>query len=208
WPEALFIDSRWANPARAALRVLRLKLRILLTRAFGGAIVWTVHNRAPHEPPGEYQRYARFMDWFQRRVSLAIAMDDAQLPDLASRFPSTRQWRTIPHPAYNLPEPVPLSPEFAVEGARRLAVMFGKMRHYKGAPQAMTAFVEAASGGDRLIVAGRARDRDMSKRLAAIAAASGGAAVYVDRAITDRELAALLSAADVAVFNFSAILNS
>lgn len=88
-----------------------------------------------------------------------------------------------------------------------LAVMFGKLRPYKGVPEAISRFRAAAGNGEVLVVAGGVSDPALRREIEAAAAGTDAVRLLFGD-LPELELASLLRAADLSIFNFTRILNS
>ena len=214
WPERYFGARSLAGLLRSSLALARIRLLVALLRRRGGALVWTAHNLAPHDrlPPAEGRRYRRFMQWFLPRIDIALAMSERQVPMLRERFPeiSAERWRVAAHPAYEFPPAADRDAVLAgldIPGDARVVAMLGLVRSYKGIPGAIEAFLEAAGPRDYLVVAGRCADAGLVESIRS--AMCGSPQVrFLDKWLSDQEIASYLGAADLALYNFTAILNS
>ena len=215
WPENLFRPSKPTGLLWTALVWWRFFAAIDLVRRHG-ALVWTVHNLERHESlsPGWRSLQKWLLPRFYARVDVAVAMSAAQLPQLRSTFPDIRadRWRVVAHPHYRgvyrgVRPPAEIRELFEVPEAARLAVLFGNLRPYKRVPDVVRAFRQAAVAGEVLVVAGPIRDRALRREIEAAAAGSDAVRLRFGP-LSDDDLASLLRAADIALYNFSRVLNS
>lgn len=215
WPENLFneISPREALRARIRRWLVFHAIRRVRRR---GALVWTVHNFARHEPmsPRHARQAGYWLRRFRAQVDIAIAMDAAQLPELQRRFPEipATRWRVIPHPHYReaFAERDTRAQTRAALGigeTTTLVSMIGNARPYKGIIEAIAAF--RATAGDRaLLIAGIPGEDGFAAHIRAEAARDPRIHL-IARQLTDREVASFYAASDLALLNYTTeMLNS
>lgn len=192
WPE---VRLRGTTPLRSLGRGVLFLLLLLRIRAQGLAVVRTLHNVAPHEPPTVPQ--ALLLGLCDRWTTLTIRLSDHVTAPIGLR--SVR----IPHGHYrdwfrsfDVPEPVP----------GRL-LHFGLVRRYKGVESLLAAFTGLADPSWSLRVVGKQIDPAVGDAIARavgpdprVSAADG----YVD----DAQLAAEIGESELVVLPAAGTGNS
>lgn len=202
WEDALYRNLRreaWPAAQAAALAELdRLK-------AAGGRFLWTLHNIEPHDLDGQAAR--RFMAALAARAdALHLHSDWAarQAIELYDADPAKLQ--VIPHPSYRGLYPAASDratarAELGLPEGRRVVLMFGNLRGYKGFEEALEAL--RGSGADlQLVIAGRAGPFDP------VADVSDPRVTIIKGYIDEVEVGRLFAAADYALFPFRRISTS
>jgi glycosyltransferase involved in cell wall biosynthesis len=217
WPEAVFwnrLSMLHERGARfAAERLLATAQRV---RAGGGAVIWTIHDLWPHDgiPPSLLATWERFFPALLDQMDGVVSLSRTGLREARAIYPGLRCKPSLVVPHLHFRDAFPAGP--GREEARRalglpergmVLCCLGQIRAYKGILPLVQAF--AAAGTDALlIVGGNCQDAALAGRLRAAADAAGPAVRLELRVLTDQELALIYAAADLAVFNFSSVLNS
>jgi glycosyltransferase involved in cell wall biosynthesis len=217
WPEAVFWNRlSTLHPRGARLAADRLLATARRIRAAGGAVIWTIHDLRPHDgiAPALIASWRHFFPAFLDQVDAVISLSRTALDQVHAAFPVLRSKPSLvaPHPHVRGAFAAPHPPEAA---RRQLGLApdspvfcsVGQMRPYKALPALIRAFAAAGTGGV-LIVAGQCRDPALADDLRAAANAAGPAVRLEPRLLSDDEVGLIHAAADIAVFNFAAILNS
>lgn len=199
---------------QARRRVANLVDRLQLFKAAGGVVVWTVHNREPHENrfPEAERELQEALAALSDHVHVMCQRTANELPALASVEPG--RLLVIPHSSY-----VGWYPDVISQAAarRRLGLgadepvvgLIGGVRPYKGIDRLLAALdrPEVAATGLRAIVAGKPSVHPdavaLCKRIKAHSRVSSHLA-FVD----DTELQVYMKAADVIVLPYRQTLNS
>ncbi len=202
WEDALYRNLRreaWPAAQAAALAELdRLKVA-------GGRFLWTLHNIEPHDLDGRAAR--RFMAALAARAdALHLHSDWAARQAIELFDAEPAKIHVIPHPSYRGLYPVPpdrasARAELGLPEGRRVVLMFGNLRGYKGFEEALEAL--RGSGADlQLVIAGRAGPYDPVADVGdpRVTILKG----YVDDALVSR----FFAAADYALFPFRRISTS
>ncbi len=198
-----------AKTSRRAIRLERLLRRL---RAQGIAVVWTIHNLAPHEP-------------VHPRIEHRLARDVASIADAAivhsqhardhavAHFGHTGKLAVIPHGNYIGAYPEPLATPAELRRARGIPddayvfVSFGQVRRYKRLPELAEAFRALAGDDLRLLIVGAPVDTAEADRLRTLAAGDGRIVLDLRR-IPTAEVTAVHSIADAAVFSYDDMFSS
>jgi beta-1,4-mannosyltransferase len=193
WPERHF---RRGAPGAA----LGFAARLLLARALGYRIVWTVHNLAPHEDAAG----DRIVRAVLERVATLVVHCEAGREELVGR-----RAVVIPHGSYVGRYPNGITPAMArarlgLEPQARVLVSFGQIRPYKGLGELLGAFAGLAAPHARLVIAGRPVGPDDTLRDAAV---DERVRLHL-RHVPDAEVQVFLNAADLVVLPYRAVLTS
>lgn len=208
WPDAQFSRK---GPVRARVRSLMLRLLLVLARARGTRVVWTVHNFANHEGRNA-QVEARFFAYLQKVVSGVHFMSEASRAEAYERLPhlAERPFVILPHGHYRAvvsPAPRAAARErLDLPGTGVLFAFVGQIRRYKGVGQLLDAFTAVQSPTARLLVAGAVKDD--SAPFLEESARSDDRIELVLRYLEDAEISTMVSAADVVVLPYEKVTNS
>jgi glycosyltransferase involved in cell wall biosynthesis len=198
--------------ARTHVRVARYALALRMLRANGIRIVWTVHNRRPHERPFPWLDEPLFR--YTARMSDALVLHTPT----AARYVATDLQRAIPawiapHPHYRGAYPADGRPRaeqraaYGLDPSSFVYLMFGQVRDYKRIPEAVRAFRELPDRDANLIVAGAPRDDAAVAEIRAAAAGDERVTTLL-RHVPDEEVSTLFELADAAVLNQREIFTS
>jgi glycosyltransferase involved in cell wall biosynthesis len=191
-------------------------LDLLVTKARGIRVVWTVHNLVDHESPNRRAEtlFSRLL--FKLADAVFFHCERArQLVQEQYRLPPRALEKSVvvPHPSY-----VGLYDDRATkdEARTRLSIrpsdvvflFFGSIRRYKGGPELVDAFTSSSSlGRARLLVAGQVPDESLARELAS--AAAGDGRIEIRAAFVDpSEVQWFFRAADFVVFPYREVLTS
>jgi beta-1,4-mannosyltransferase len=216
WPENIFW-SRIAGKSNFVAELISNRVVKLAERckSEGKPVVWTVHNLRPHEKlsVGREKIYNSMMDRLLPLVTDLIVMSQDTIGQIRATFPALSRARIhfVPHPHYQdyfkkFMGSTNLRDELAIPIGCPVFCSIGRLRPYKNILDTIDVLQKAFKNEFRLIVAGSG-DR---KYIAEIAAKIGTdrRIILIDRALRDEEFVEILSFSDIAIFNFSSILNS
>lgn len=208
------IVQRAASVAEATDRLSRFGELIDGLRDRGGRLIWTVHNRFPHEVLYRDVEVGLYRFLAARADAIHIMSPDtpAMLADTCE-LPTDRTVR-IPHPSYLGVYGVPPSRaearrELGVDDDVPTALFFGQMRPYKGLQTLIDAVRRLAESGRTaplLLLAGSATPEAKDEITAAVG--SDVKTITQFGFVPDSDLGMWFAAADIAVFPYRAILNS
>ncbi|GAB2711620.1 glycosyltransferase family 4 protein [Kitasatospora kifunensis] len=133
-------------------------------KAAGAVIVQSVHNLAPHEPTPAMVTFGARVDLLTDGAVFFSAEHERLARGLRPLLPGSALH--LPHPLF----PAPASFALARAGGLRVGC-FGRQRAYKRTAPFAEAFLAAAPGQARLLVAGEVGDLVVDRRLRALAAA-------------------------------------
>jgi beta-1,4-mannosyltransferase len=206
WPQGYWRYNR--DPTKlggvlSGLTTIAFAVRLLVARALGYRIVWTVHQVYPHERAGASvdRRGAVVLAALSH---LLIAHDSATARSVGQELGRwARKLEIVPHGSYIGVYPegrarVQVREELDVPDDAVVFLCFGDLRAYKDVETLLRAFRSAHAPRAVLLVAGAIGDSDV--------AASVDAAIAADHRIspllgfvTNERVAELFAAADVAV---------
>lgn len=210
WPDG---DINRPSLLKSLQRMLMLAIAVWVIKMRGTKVVWTVHNTAPHDArrPGLSQA---FMQWFAKNCDGFIFMSEANRTAFYSRYkPSPNAGSVIiPHGHYRSCYPPAVDSASAKKALglaldQKTLLFVGMIKPYKNIDGLMQAFEDAKLADYQLVIAGTADSAplDLQRRLKAVN--KPNTHVFL-RFIPDEELALLMSAADVVILPYKAILNS
>lgn len=186
-------------PLAALVRSAGLLSSVLLCKARGVPIVWTVHNVAVFEARN-MPLYRLLMVALTRLIDGYIFLSESSKQDFHRRFPNVRPPASalIPHPAYPI-EVAPLPPEGPI-----VLAMLGEQKTYKEPLASLRLYEIARSLIDcRLMVAGTVHDPERFR-----SALAGREVEWIDRRLDDAELERAAKRAHFALLPYSTITNS
>lgn len=198
-----------ARTARRAVRLGRLLRRL---RADGVAVVWTIHNLAPHEPvhPRIEQRLSRAVASI---VDAAIVHSQHARTHAAAHLGQAEKLAVVPHGNYIGAYPEPSASPAELRRSRGIPddayvfLSFGQVRRYKRLPELAEAF-RALPGNDlRLLIVGAPVDAAEVDRLRSLAAADDRIVLDLRR-IPSADVTAVHAVADAAVFSYDDMFSS
>lgn len=199
----------------AAARLTTLGAALDAARRRGVRLVWTVHNRLPHElpyPDIERSLYQHLSDRADIVHVMAPATADI-LSDIVRLDPS--RVRMIPHPSYEgIYDSGAMSRALARESFNlddeRAVLFLGQIRPYKGVRHLVEAVTRASDRPDApdiaLLLAGTVKE--MSRTAFESSLPSRPRTIAHLEFVPDSEVERWFLATDVAVFPYRAILNS
>lgn len=207
WPEVYYRHHGASTPAALALSWLRLglfALRLLVARAAGYIVVWTVHQVRPHESPSPLlDRAGTFL--LARAAHLLVAHDPSTADQAAEAFGSSRRPSLVAHGSYVGVYPAgrgraEVRAELGLPGDAFVLLSFGHLRRYKGLDLLLEAFASTAGSltDARLVLAGLAVDGEEGEAVTS-AATRDARVVPLLGFVPDERVAELFGAADVVV---------
>ena len=211
WEDAVYRNEPTEALARQAAQAFLLALETFLEA--GGALVWTLHNEAPHD--GRYLELHR-----ELAARLAQLADVVHVHSLAGLAHARRglgvaaaRVALIQHGNYaghypRLGGPVAASRAgLGLGAARRVLLLFGRLGRYKGGAELLAALAELDDPGLWLLIAGKQID-PLEPVLGQLPAAVRARTVVLDRFIPPEQVPVLFHACDLAVLPYRASLTS
>lgn len=215
------VHVHWTTPIvqqapsrrRARARVRAIDGALAAAKSRGAHVVWTVHNRLPHELRFDAEE-RQLLSALHRHADAVHVMSPSTrtlLADVIDLDPS--KMVTLPHPSYVgcYPSPRPRSVERNARGLddRDFAILFlGQIRPYKGLSDLVAATENIAAVGRRpvLMIVGAATHEDQ-RTIERLTAHLPEVLVRIGHA-SDEGISGWFASADVAVFPYRRILNS
>jgi beta-1,4-mannosyltransferase len=209
WPDGYISPN--GGLVKTWQRILLLAAIVCLLKLKGSKLVWTVHNTSPHD--ALYPRLSQwFMGWFIRRCNGFIFMSEANKSSFYQRYqpPENIRYAIIPHGHYRSCYPPEITRTtakqlLALDVDKKILLFVGMIKPYKNIPGLMQAFNDAKLGDYQLVIAGAPESDALRAELEALKDAN--TRLFL-RFIPDSELNLYMSAADVVILPYKAILNS
>lgn len=217
WVEYLFVARR--KPAKtqwtvSAGLVARLIISLILLRARGIRIVWTIHNIAPHEP--RCPRLERVAFRVIARLATALLLHShwaaGRAIDEFGRHVE-KKIRVGPHGNYidfykeDYRARSVIRKELNVPDDAFVYLIFGNLRDYKRVPEAIEAFRALTCDDVALVIAGSVHDRNLQNRIES--AAAGDLRIRMEIGfVADEGVGALFAAADAVILNYAEVFSS
>ena len=210
WPDG---DINRPSLAKSLQRMLLLGAMVCLLKLKGSKLVWTVHNTAPHDALRPRLSHW-FMQWFTRRCDGFIFMSEANRAAFYQRYHTSPKshYAVIPHGHYRSCYPPAIDQPTAkkqlnLDPDKKVLLFIGMIKPYKNIDGLMEAFNQAALEDYQLVIAGTADTAPTELRAALETLKNTNTRLFL-RFIPDDELALFMSAADVVILPYKAILNS
>ena len=212
WTHGFIVAENWI---RTAAKTVRFVVELLIVRAVGIQIVWTVHNLSDHNGirPGYEISVTRRLLWlFDRLIVHCQVARDAVISTYGMLEPSLERLHVIPHGHYmdcyeNRIGRKEARTLLSYEEDIFLFLFLGIIRPYKGILGLIDAFRSIDSPCARMLIAGRPMDRDLERTL--LCHCEEDKRIHADlRFIPDSEIQVYMNAADVAVLPYERILTS
>jgi glycosyltransferase involved in cell wall biosynthesis len=201
--------------------LLKVFFGLLLFKVLGGTIVWTLHNKLPHNNP-----YPKTNRWIRRYFAKIATHLHVHCPGVVGEMSSflkvpQRKFFVVKHPDYPVtivPQPEAWTEikqkydqyltERAWNSSETIYLMFGQIKPYKGIEEVVDMFLShSAKSSKKLLVVGRIKDEDYGQRI--LAKASGAANIILIPEFVPNEDASLFyGISQYVIFNYTDILTS
>jgi glycosyltransferase involved in cell wall biosynthesis len=225
YPKVRAIHLHWVHPymarifwsgsgAKAYVRTLLLALDVLLVRLRGVKVIWTVHNLVSHESPDE-RREITARRWLAR-ASTRLVFHSAPARERVERLLSlglAHKSEIIPHGhlggmyAADQVREQQLRQQWRIAASERVVLFFGGIRRYKGVSRLLQALRELPGLPLRLIIAGRAFEKDLEREIESAARDDHRVIAYLGF-IPDSDVHPLHSIAHIVAVPFERTLTS
>lgn len=182
---------------------------IITARANGLKIVWTMHNRLPHERV--FLNDLKAQKFLASRAMGIIALTESSAQIIASQY-LRKDVEVIPHPAILLPIPSAnkiQNQTLKAPSEQKVFSTFGLLRKYKNVEMLIN-IAGQVSGSAKIRIAGLPSPEygDLLARHINSAKLAGGNVEAKFAYLSEQELADFLDSSDFAVFTFHEITNS
>ncbi|KQO99447.1 glycosyltransferase family 4 protein [Leifsonia sp. Leaf264] len=212
WTSPICQKAASVGEARRRLDEFTTLVQALQRR--GGRLIWTIHNRLPHEVV--YRDVEIALNRFLSQTADAVHVMAESTADVVGDLYPLRldRMHVIPHPSYQglygrADSREPARRALGLAAGERTVLFFGQMRPYKGLSTLIDALRLMQERGDTLptlLLAGAATAdarREIEQTL------PDGLRVIADFGfVADSEVRGWFDAADLAVFPYRSILNS
>jgi beta-1,4-mannosyltransferase len=202
---------RVTGSLRTAIRVRRFLKALRMLRRRGVAIVWTVHNAAPHEP--RHRRLERWLWNTVRASSDQIIVHSTHAAGVVSTDAARSKVQVIHHGNYvqvyrssGRPRAI-LRQAYGLGDRAFTYLAFGQLRRYKRIPELLETFRKLPNQDAALLVAGEPRDRAEAEQVRALARRDDRVRLELRR-IPFAEVADLHEACDAAVLPYETMFSS
>jgi len=191
-------------------------LCLFLYKIFGGKLVWTIHNKMPHNDR-YYKGNFLLRKWMAQRADLLHVHCATAVNEMSDFFEIPKnKFVVIPHPEF----PAKLIPRAAavealnqrfhlnLKNSHKVYLNFGNISRYKRLQELATIF-KSLDSNKKLIIAGPVKKGHMVeyKKLKEIQKDSGNIHI-IPQFISEECVAEFFNAADYTVFNYKEILTS
>ena len=212
WTDGFIVAGNWP---KSLLKTLRFFIELLVVKAIGIKVVWTVHNLSNYEKiNSSYENFVnRILIHFYDQVIVhcsAARKAAIQLYHLADRF--SRKVHVIPHGHYidsyenNLTRrDARIKLDYDEDAI--LFLFFGSIRPYKGIFELADVFRKIENSKVRLLIVGKPSNDTTKKDLIDRCQIDDRIRTYLQY-VPENEIQIYMNAANVAVFPYTDILTS
>lgn len=214
WLHAFILPRNRSNWVSIPLAV-QFVVELLIVKALGVRVVWTVHNLRDHERRADRVELA--VRHLLARLADSVIVHSESVVDTiveAYRLPpeTVGKFAAIQHGHYIDTYPDEVSRETAREfvGAdddETVFLYFGRIRPYKNVPELIETLEEIDEETVRLLVVGNPIDESRAEEIRALAAGNDRIDLVLEY-VADEDIQLYMRAADVVVLPFSEILTS
>lgn len=209
WHEAYIRSNTRVGEWRYAVKLI---LDLLLVKASGAKLVWTVHNEVPHDSPrpGYFRKLQYAISWLADSI---IVHSSSAWEEIAKHVRRGKNADIIPHPHYRDVYGDVISKS---DARRRLGLpeqgieflFFGVIRPYKGVEDLLEAWRKVRpSAGARLLIVGSPGPKIYEARIRELAAGQDNVQLIFDF-VPDSAVRDYVCSADCMVLPFRKILTS
>ncbi|MBE9179517.1 glycosyltransferase [Oculatella sp. LEGE 06141] len=193
---------------------IKFLIDILLTRLAGVKVVWTIHNRIPHNSKfPKLDRWTRCM--LSKLVDRIIVHHPSALEELAQTYQFNPTKATvIPHGHYrqvygNLSNSLEAREKLGLPLSGRIYLNLGMLKPYKGIERLLEVWQKNHElfAEDTLLIAGQALIEEYGLKLSQQVAQTKNAILHLGF-VDDNQIPLYFSATDVIVLPFESILTS
>ena len=189
---------------------------IFLFKATGGHLVWTVHNKMPHDTSFRQLNY-RIQSWMASRADIIHVHCKSAVDDISRFYNQPKdKFRVVEHPAFpsktikreNALLKLNSERGLSLKTSDTIFLMFGNISAYKQIDDVCRIFMGLPSH-KKLLIVGPVKKGQMSHFYAIKKIADGSDNIFVvPHFIPEKMVPHYMNAADCAVFNYRQILTS
>lgn len=220
WWRPAVMHLHWLHPfvqstsvPRSTVKVAVLAVQLLLLRALGIRLVWTVHNLHDHERFNP--RLDRFLNRFVARIAHRLIVHGPTAQRLVCEeygLRNDRKIAVIPHGNYcdwyeNRITCRDARARLGIEENRFVFLLLGALRPYKGTDELIRSFQELDRPDTTLVIAGKPVSEEFGREIAAAADGVNNVVVHPGF-VADEDLQVYFNASDVVVFPYRDVLTS
>lgn len=210
WPDGYINQPKLL---KALQRMWLFASIIMLAKLKGCLIVWTVHNIVPHDV--YHPRLSqRFMRWFINRCDGLIFMSEQSKQSFFTHYKTKNKLRSaiIPHGHYRNSYPAAINQtrakrQLGLPENMQVLLSFGMIKPYKNIDTLIEVFSQSGPANYLLVIAGNPDTQQLAERLKHLKGTNDNVRLFL-HFIPDEELHLFLSAADLVILPYKAILNS
>lgn len=195
-------------------KIFLLGFDIILAKARGRKVVWTIHNLVSHETPNEKVEI-KLRKIIARTCSKIIIHSNSALKVVEKKYniKIAKKTSIIPHGNYdncyslNQEALNKIKKHFLSSDACINLLFFGAIRKYKGIEKLISAFNKADKKNVRLILAGRPQDEQTKNHITKLSECNNRITLFLEF-IPEEYVSALFNLADAIVIPFEKTLTS
>ncbi len=214
WLEDCF-DINAPTPFKVKLKYLRMSLFLTGLKLLGKKIVWTMHNKVPHEDNFKRKYKIKLMKKLTKCADAIVVHCYESALALRDINPKVNmgKLKLINHPNYIYNYPIVsaenLRDKFSFKSDDKVFMFFGQIRKYKNIELLIKAFNELNLPKAKLLIAGRAQNQEYREELEALIDGNENI-VLNSEFIPDEEMLRYYNTADFVVlpYNKESSLNS
>lgn len=174
-----------------------IKFELLLYRLLGVKIIWTFHNKVPHDS----QSKEKDIIWLQRISNYIVLHSKSSKSDIDSKY--RRKAIYIPHPIYDKKNnlSIKINLEDNINEGDFVFSFLGLVRPYKNIELVIQIFNELKLRDAKLLICGKPYDRKYAKTISELVKSNSNI-VFIPRFLSDSEMEYCLEKTDVSVLPY------
>lgn len=211
WPERGLTESSFLGSLNISMRLL---IKVVVAKARGAKVIWTVHNLQPHEQSQPVAWVKLFYYVWRKLVDGGIFLSHSSRSVYDTSYTPISNSEIVPHGHYcsiyeGLKPTCQFKSELNINDEDFVFGHYGLIRSYKNIPYLIEQFSQLKGANNKLIIAGKVRNGEeaLGETIRRLAAADDRIS-FIPRFLTDSEMLELYSFTDLAVFPYTRILNS
>ena len=210
WPDG-YINKK--SVLKAWQRITVFIAVLISAKLKGSKIVWTVHNVVPHD--AFHPKLSKhFMGWFISQCDGLIFMSEEGRQAFFNLYGSDQnlKYQIIPHGHYRNSYPASIDRNEArkllnLKFDKKIILSLGMIKPYKNIDGLIKTFNIGEFNNYELVVAGKPETPELSDELKRLSQNAENVSLFL-KFIPDDEVNIYLSAADILILPYNAILNS
>jgi len=211
WFHRFFIGATWP---RTLIKIPRLFVELIIIRALGISLVWTVHNLYSHDR--QHPRLEKFLRsaFANGFFDTLIVHCDTARTEVREEYRLGQATRTVVIPHGHYIDQYPDSPSrdtardsLSITDDTFVFAFFGQIREYKQVPSLVQTFIDLDAEHCSLLVAGNPASDTIERQIVDAAAGRDDIITVLDF-IADENVPTYFAAADAVVLPYRDILTS